>query len=258
MYLKYFEFQVTSLFSTYMLNNKERFFDTRNIKLAMVKGDLLGDAFNVNAFHRCQVNNLLRGQLIPYNPDRTVITNYGSPGSGVTIREMTVTSIKNEASTSNIQYKGKKKKDENEIQIIKEVAAKKIKIENDKSTYKLKPENQKVFDLLTKQIQEKETELECPVCFETVSSPIFMCSEMHLICSSCYPRLKKCPECREKYKKKTPKIHRYAEKSAEELNFMRNEITKITTSEAKEKGHEGEEKENGRVEDKIKCEQGFE
>ena len=39
---------------------------------------------------------------------------------------------------------------------------------------------------------------------------------------------------------------------------MRNEITKITTSEAKEKGHEGEEKENGRVEDKIKCEQGFE
>ena len=226
MYLKYFEFQVTSLFSTYMLNNKERFFDTRNIKLAMVKGDLLGDAFNVNAFHRCQVNNLLRGQLIPYNPDRTVNTNYGSPGSGVTIREMAVTSIKNEASTSNIQYKGKKKKDENEIQIIKEVAAKKIKIENDKSTYKLKPENQKVFDLLTKQIQEKETELECPVCFETVSSPIFMCLNMHLVCFICYPRLKKCPECRENYEE-TPRRHRYAERDADELQSMREKMEKL-------------------------------
>ena len=39
---------------------------------------------------------------------------------------------------------------------------------------------------------------------------------------------------------------------------MRNEITKITTSEAKEKGHEGEEKESGRVKDNIKCEQGSE
>ena len=48
--------------------------DTRNIKLAMVKGDLLGDAFGVNAFHRCQVNNLLRGQLIPYNPDNPKIS----------------------------------------------------------------------------------------------------------------------------------------------------------------------------------------
>ena len=35
----------------------------------MVKGDLLGDAFGVSAFHRCQVNNLLRGQIIPYNTD---------------------------------------------------------------------------------------------------------------------------------------------------------------------------------------------
>jgi len=97
--------EVTLLLSTYILRNKQRFFDTRNIKLAMVKGDLLGDAFGVNAFHRCQVNNLLRGQLIPYNPDnppdRAVVTSYGSPGCGVTIREMPVpvTSIKGEAAT---------------------------------------------------------------------------------------------------------------------------------------------------------------
>ena len=71
--------------------------------LATVKGDLLGDAFGVSAFHRCQVNNLLRGQLIPFNPDhppdKAVVTSFGSPGCGVTIKEMPVpvTSIKGEA-----------------------------------------------------------------------------------------------------------------------------------------------------------------
>ena len=237
-YLKCFEFQVTLLFSTYILNNKQRFFDTRNIKLAMVNGDILGDAFGVNAFHRCQVNNLLRGQLIPFNPnnppDRTVVNSYGSPGCGVTIRNMQVSSIKNEVvttenidgSTSNIQ------KDENEIMINHEVSTKKIKTENVerkniKSTYKLEPENQKVFELLTKQIQEKETQLECPVCYETASSPIFMCLNMHLVCFSCHPRLTKCPECRENYEV-TPRRHRYAEKDADELQSMREEMTKIT------------------------------
>ena len=45
--------------------NKKKFFDTRNFKLAMVQDDPLGEAFGVNAFHRCQVENLLRGQLTP-------------------------------------------------------------------------------------------------------------------------------------------------------------------------------------------------
>ena len=45
--------------------NKKKFFDTRNIKLAMVQDDPLGEAFGVNAFHRCQVGNLLRNQLTP-------------------------------------------------------------------------------------------------------------------------------------------------------------------------------------------------
>ena len=31
----------------------------------MVAGDPLGEAFGVRAFHRCQVNNLLKNQLIP-------------------------------------------------------------------------------------------------------------------------------------------------------------------------------------------------
>ena len=39
----------------------------------------------------------------------------------------------------------------------------------------------RMVDFLTKSIKEKESELECPVCFETAEVPIFMCSEMHLI-----------------------------------------------------------------------------
>ena len=40
------------------------------LKLAIVANDLIGDAFGVKAFHRCQVNNLLRSQLIPVNPTK--------------------------------------------------------------------------------------------------------------------------------------------------------------------------------------------
>ena len=161
----FFEFQLTSHLSTYILRNKQRFFDERNIKIAIVRGSLLGYAFGVNAFHRCQLNSLLMRQLIPYNsnnpPDGTAIS-----------REDSVKRAKNEI-------------DERK---------------NIENTCKMEPENQKVYELLAKQIQEKESQLKCPVCYETVSSPIFMCQQMqHLICSSCRARLTKCPECRENY-----------------------------------------------------------
>ena len=61
--------QITSLLSKYILSRKNEIFDTRNIKLALVEGDPLGKAFGVTAFHRCQVNALLRTQLIPVHPD---------------------------------------------------------------------------------------------------------------------------------------------------------------------------------------------
>ena len=90
--------QVTLLLSTYILKHKNRLFDTRNIKLAFVKGDLLGEAFGVSAFHRCQVNNFLRDQLIPYNPNNTypetnVAESGGSPDCRVFISEQVVTMI---------------------------------------------------------------------------------------------------------------------------------------------------------------------
>ena len=49
-----------------MLSHKNRFFDLRNIKLAIVVGDPLGEAFGVSAFHRCQIHNFIKRQLIPY------------------------------------------------------------------------------------------------------------------------------------------------------------------------------------------------
>jgi len=86
--------EVTLLLSTYILEHKNKFFDTRNIKLAIVKGDPLGEAFGVTAFHRCQVNNLLRAQLIPYDPscpDTAIVTSSSSsPGCSVAITEKPV------------------------------------------------------------------------------------------------------------------------------------------------------------------------
>ena len=56
-------------------------------------------------------------------------------------------------------------------------------------------------DFLKNSIQEKESELECPVCFEVASAPIFMCSDLHLICSDCKPNVPEnlCTECRTPY-----------------------------------------------------------
>jgi len=59
--------EITALLSDYIRSKKETFFDKRNIRAAMVKGDPLGIAFRVDSFHRCQVTFLLRKQII-YDP----------------------------------------------------------------------------------------------------------------------------------------------------------------------------------------------
>ena len=75
--------EVALLLSKYILSNKDEIFDRRNIKLALVSGTLLGDAFGVTAFHRCQLNNLLRSQLVPVNdnlhPRITIFTTSNLP-----------------------------------------------------------------------------------------------------------------------------------------------------------------------------------
>lgn len=85
--------EVTNLISIYILNNRQKFFDKRNVKIAFVENDLLGEAFDLSAFHRCQLTNLIRKQIIPISPDtdKAVVMTSGSPGCMITIRERPAT-----------------------------------------------------------------------------------------------------------------------------------------------------------------------
>jgi len=87
----------------------------------------------------------------------------------------------------------------------------------------------RLLDFLSASIKEKEADLECPVCLEPADIPIYMCTEMHLICSACKPKVKECPECRQPYTGQ-PRRHRYAEKTAEELRKLRKELESSQTS----------------------------
>jgi len=71
--------EVTSYLSQYILDNKDNFFDNRNIKIAHVEGDPLGIAFNVKVFHRTQVTTLLRNQLIPFGNNININTKVFKP-----------------------------------------------------------------------------------------------------------------------------------------------------------------------------------
>jgi hypothetical protein len=42
-------------------------------------------------------------------------------------------------------------------------------------------------------------ELECPVCMEYMVPPIRMCQSGHNICSTCRPKLRECPTCRQPF-----------------------------------------------------------
>lgn len=85
----------------------------------------------------------------------------------------------------------------------------------------------RLVEFVMRSISEKEADLECPVCLETAEAPIFMCQEMHLICSVCQPKLTHCPECRQSYLRASRR-HRFAEKNAEDLQKLRQELTQIT------------------------------
>merc|ERR1719367_883361 len=58
--------ELTHHLSEYILQNRYKFFDKRNHMVAICEGDILAEAFGVRAFHRSQVTNLLKAQLIPY------------------------------------------------------------------------------------------------------------------------------------------------------------------------------------------------
>merc|ERR1719209_2172965 len=96
--------EITSILSKYILSKKNAIFDTRNIKLALVENDPLGKAFGVTAFHRCQVNALLRTQLIPVHPDcpldQLSTTTNSAPNLSVSSTERPVPVISAPASSS--------------------------------------------------------------------------------------------------------------------------------------------------------------
>ena len=86
-----------------------------------------------------------------------------------------------------------------------------------------------MVDFLKQAIAEKEEDLICPICLEAAQTPIFTCPDSHLICSSCVPKLKaqECPQCRVTLPHPLRR-HRFAEKSAAELEKLRHEMAKLT------------------------------
>ena len=50
--------------------------------------------------------------------------------------------------------------------------------------------NLPLIEFISSKILAKEEELECPVCFEVASPPIFACNDLHLICSHCRPKVR--------------------------------------------------------------------
>jgi len=105
-------------------------------------------------------------------------------------------------------------------------------------------DRQQLIDYITNTIDYLRQRLECPVCLYTMEPPIYQCPEGHLICATCKPKLKKCPECRIGYNTDsipfrfrlhdTPdKRHRYAEKDAERLTETLAMLHRIKTQHLK-------------------------
>ena len=88
---------------------------------------------------------------------------------------------------------------------------------------KFLPPNEMYLKSINNKIEAKERELECPVCLEVASPPIYQGLCQHLVCSACRPRLVQCPECREAYREEGWQRHRYAEKASLDLEDLRRE-----------------------------------
>ena len=52
-------------------------------------------------------------------------------------------------------------------------------------------------------ISDTDLDLECPVCLELPKfPPVYQCSNGHIHCHPCHPKLKECPVCRVKFTRK--------------------------------------------------------
>jgi len=73
-------------------------------------------------------------------------------------------------------------------------------------------------------IARKAAGLECTICLTEAATPIYGCTEYHLLCGGCKGRVASCPTCKEKFGGEGPRRKRFAEKDAEELEGMRKEL----------------------------------
>ena len=117
----------------------------------------------------------------------------------------------------------------------------------------------KRYSLLVKTIEKKMEDLTCPVCLETAAAPIYLtCQQMHFVCSECQPRVTtSCPVCREAYQR-PPRRHRYAEREAQELKDLQEELANLRLEEERrpkaemEKRRKAEEEKTRQEEEKEK------
>eukprot|EP00092_Neocalanus_flemingeri_P011066 GFUD01011914.1.p1 GENE.GFUD01011914.1~~GFUD01011914.1.p1 ORF type:complete len:289 (+),score=87.70 GFUD01011914.1:623-1489(+) len=86
------------------------------------------------------------------------------------------------------------------------------------------------YELALKQsISAKEALLECTVCYQTASPPIYKCPMEHLICSGCLPRVNgRCPTCRTQV---FYQIFRIAEEIWGELQKLKKSVMDIQEEE---------------------------
>ena len=97
-----------------------------------------------------------------------------------------------------------------------------------------KEKNERVKNLVRSITEMERTlkELECVVCLDTGSFPLYCCQEQHLVCSDCrlgVRRTGKCPSCRAPYPGGDLLRHRFAERTAERLGALRQELDNLRT-----------------------------
>ena len=122
---------------------------------------------------------------------------------------------------------GKIAKIEEEIKETFVVAGERLSKKNEE----LVENNSAMKEFLIDTISKKESWLECPVCYQISSPPIYKCFKEHLICSNCLPRMNnKCPTCRSGFAR-TDRIFRLAEENWRELQNMKTKLKKFIFSE---------------------------
>jgi len=109
------------------------------------------------------------------------------------------------------------------------VASDRLEKENENLVKATTEKDQAIREFLNATILEKESLLECPVCFLTASPPIYKCTKEHLICCQCFPRMNnKCPTCRTGFSRnRSDNVFRFAEENWKELQKMKDKVEEI-------------------------------